>query len=101
MSESKGMTRDPLFLGLTRPAMLLGVTYNWFTFEGFVSIIMFINGGDDKFYAFLAALVFHAIGFVLCSHEPRFVDIIKVSAQTNAKCVNKRFHNNTISYDPS
>ena len=33
---------DALFLGLTRPAMLAGVTYTYFAMEFFVAIIIFI-----------------------------------------------------------
>lgn len=98
MSEYGRLETDPLFLALTRPAMLLGVTYAWFAVEGLGAMVYFINS-SDFLGLFIGIMVFHAIGFIACKHEPRFVEVIKTNAKTNYKCMNKGFHGNTNSYD--
>ena len=49
MSGDAGrLQADPLFLALTRPAMLLGVTYAWFMLEGMVCAMGCAKTIQDK-----------------------------------------------------
>lgn len=98
VNEVIKLQADPLFLALTRPAMLLGVTYAWFSVNGLVWALYFIN--YSNFAVMIpGAVIVHFIGFMLCSHEPRFMDLFFVALRTNLKCSNRLFHNNTSSYD--
>lgn len=98
MSQEAGrLETDPLFLALTRPTMVAGVTYLWVAAEMFSFCLYFINTSDFGGIKFL--LIFHFLGMWLCSYEPRFMDIMQVSSITSSKCKNKRYHNNTASYD--
>ncbi len=99
MSQDFGkLNTDPLFMALTRPAMVMGVTYSWFTLEGLIWMTYFIN--SSEFMVLIpGAIVTHLIGFMACSHEPRWVELIMIWSQTDTRCMNKRHHGNTISYD--
>lgn len=97
-TESGRLESDPLFLGLTRPAVILGVSYVWFALEGAVWAIFFINTSNIPLML-VGAGVTHISGFVLFSKEPYFMDVFMVWAKTNTKCSNTQFHGNTSSYD--
>ena len=99
MAMQGRLQKDPLFMALTRPTMIFGVTYSYVAIEGGYFLLYFINMDEGRFMAFLHVLVLHAIGIMICSHEPRFAECIQVAAKVNTKCVNKRFHDNTASYD--
>jgi type IV secretion system protein VirB3 len=98
-SSPSKIKMDPVFLALTRPAMLLGVTYSWFSVEGLIWVVYFINTSD-----FLTMIpggaVTHAIGWYICAYEPRFMELFMIAAKSNYKCTNRLFHKNTASYDP-
>ena len=65
--------RDPVFGALTRPQMFAGVTYNFFVLNAIVTAELFLI--TKSFWALLAALVIHAIGYVACLKEPRIFDL--------------------------
>ncbi len=99
MSEELGkLQKDPLFLGLTRPAMILGVTYLWLSAEGLFWMIFFINT-KNMLAMLIGAPITHLVGYVLCMKEMRFLELIMIWGATCAKCRNTKFHGNTSSYD--
>jgi type IV secretion system protein VirB3 len=73
------LDRDIVFSALTRPQMFAGVSYSFFVLNIVVTTEVFLI--TKSFWAILAALVIHCIGYVLCAREPRFLDlwILKVS----------------------
>ncbi len=89
---------DPLFLGLTRPTLVFGVTYMWFVVNIMLNIIAFINTEDMQFLL-VAFPVIHAIGFFISSKEPRFLDIEFIKSAKCSKCKNLAYHGFTHSYD--
>lgn len=97
-AQAGKIKRDPVFLGMTRPAMILGVTYSWFTLTAFTWMLVFIY--NSRFGMVIPGfLATHALGYLICSHEPRFVELVKVWVITSTKCMNKGYHGNTSSYD--
>lgn len=96
--ETGRLEMDQLFLGLTRPAMIIGVTYAWFCFEALIWATVFINTSDFKLLA-MGAGINHFIGVMICGKEPRFMDLWMVRMSQCMKCKNTRFHGNTHSYD--
>jgi len=99
MSDDLGrVQRDPLFLALTRPTMMFGVTYSWFAATGMFWTIVFIN---TKNFALLipGLMITHAVGYYLCAYEPRFMEIIKIWAKTVPTCINRTFYGGACSYD--
>lgn len=67
------LNRDMVFGALTRPQMFAGVTYSFFVLNGVVTAEMFLI--TKSFWALLAAVVIHAIGYVACLKEPRIFDL--------------------------
>ena len=89
---------DPLFVGLTRPPMLFGVSYNFAVANGFICMLLYISYADIRFFALMFPI--HAFGYYLCSKEPLFIELFRIKAQKCSKCVNKIYHKGN-SYDPS
>jgi len=83
-------SRDPIFLGLTRPTMFLGVTQSFFAINGFTSVILFLACNS-----FLPLLIWfpmmHGIGCVACLYDVRIFDILMVYGKKSTRCKNKRF----------
>lgn len=67
------LASDPVFSALTRPQMIGGVTYSFAVFNLIVTLEAFLI--TRSFWAFAAAAVMHAIGYVGCVREPRFFDL--------------------------
>ena len=67
------LDRDPVFGALTRPQMFAGVTYSYFVLNAVVTVELFLI--TKSFWALLASLLIHAIGYFGCLKEPRFFDL--------------------------
>lgn len=80
---------DPLFLGLTRPAMIFGVSYPFAVINGFVCLMYFIVATDVK--GFLALPFFHAIAYMICAKEPLALDLVMIKSSKCSKCRNKGY----------
>ncbi|MBL6748937.1 MAG: VirB3 family type IV secretion system protein [Nevskia sp.] len=78
MNEER-TTRDPLVVGMTRPLMLLGVTYSYFVLEGMAVTVLFLMGNSLLYL--LLILPLHTAGVLLCKWDPRFFDILLRVAQ--------------------
>jgi type IV secretion system protein VirB3 len=73
------LDRDPVFGALTRPQMFAGVTYSYFVLNAVVTVELFLL--TKSFWALVAALLIHVVGYLACLKEPRFFDLwlVKVS----------------------
>ena len=89
---------DPVFLGLTRPAMFLGVTHSFFVINLIVCLIGFLAA--HSWLALLLAIPIHGLGYLACLHEPRIFDLAYTRASRCGRCVNRRFWG-TSTYDLS
>ena len=67
------LEQDPLFVALTRPQMFAGVTYSYFVVNAVLATELFLV--FRSLWVLLAALLVHALGALLCLHEPRFFDL--------------------------
>ena len=65
--------RAPLFRALTRPQMFAGVTFNFFVINAALTTEIFLL--TRSFLALPAALLIHAVGYLLCLREPRIFDL--------------------------
>lgn len=98
MSGSGRLQADPLFQGLARPPMIMGVSYMFFVLNAVVCLITFIN--TNNFIAlFVVAPVFHGIGYLMCLKEPRQIELILLRAAKGTRCLNRAYHGFTNSYD--
>ncbi len=90
---------DPLFQGLTRPTMIMGVSYMYFVINAIVNMILFINSQDFKVLLMVAPVV-HLIGYLICLKEPRAIELFIIKMAKGYKCMNRGYHGFTNSYDP-
>lgn len=83
------LQRDVVFSALTRPQMFAGVSYSFFVLNLVVTTEVFLI--TKSFWAILAAVVLHGIGYVLCARDPRFLDlwILKASRCPRVKNYNR------------
>jgi len=98
MSNNR-LQSDPLFQGLTRPNMIMGVSFNYFVLNAGISMIAFINTQNFIFILALAPLI-HGIGYWICLKEPRSVEMFILKMSKGFRCMNNGFHGNNNSYDP-
>ncbi len=68
-----GLERDTVFVALTRPQMFAGVTYSFFVVNAMIATELFLVFRSA--WVFLAAIVIHLAGVLMCLREPRFVDL--------------------------
>lgn len=89
---------DPLFLGLARPPMILGVSFMYFVLNALITVVIFINSRN-----FLALLVMgpiiHAFGYLLCMREARAVELWILKCKYGFRTLNRIYHHHTNSYD--
>lgn len=99
MSGSDRLQSDPLFQGLTRPTMMLGVSYLFFVFNAAICLVLFINF-QDFFILLVVAPSIHLLAYMLCLKEPRIMEMFMVKLRKGYKCTNRPYHGFTNSYDP-
>lgn len=89
---------DPLFLGLTRPPLLLGVSYTFAALNGIISLLAFVI--TSKFFYLLVLLPgIHLIGWFICLKEPRAIELLIAKTSKCSICRNRMYHGGTNSYD--
>jgi len=97
--SSGRLQSDPLFQGLTRPAMIFGVSYMYFVINAVICMVLFINLQDFKIILMVAPAV-HLLGYIICLKEPRAIELVLIKVAKGYKCVNRGYHGFTNSYDP-
>lgn len=73
------LDRDLLFIGLTRPQMLFGVTYAYLIANGVAATELFLV--FKSAWVLVAALALHAVGWLACLRDPRIFDLWIVKVQ--------------------
>ena len=80
MNRNQGITADTLFVGMTRPSMIAGVTYSAMMFNVVITMESFIV---TKNLAWLLAFVpIHGVMYLVCLYEPRFFDLLQLWGRT-------------------
>lgn len=88
---------DQLFKGLTRPAMLFGVSYMFAILNLLTCMIIFINSSDLRVVLLLLPGI-HGLGYIASAKEPLFIELFLVKTRKCSKCLN-RFYHGANSYD--
>lgn len=83
-----GLERDTLFVALTRPQMLLGVTYGFAIGNAIVTAELFLL--FKSFWVLLAAVVIHVAGWLACLRDPHIFDIWLVKLRRCPRVPNYR-----------
>lgn len=91
------LAADPLFQGLTRPPMVLGVSYMFFVPNIMTIMILFIN--TRSFTVLPLFIVIHGFGYLLCMKEPRAIELWMLRMRWGYLSWNRGFHSFTNSYD--
>lgn len=71
-----GLAADPLFVGLTRPTMIWGVTYSAMLLNLMLTMETFIV--TKNLIWLLAFLPLHGSFYLVCMYEPRFFDLLQL-----------------------
>jgi type IV secretion system protein VirB3 len=69
--------------------MFAGVTYSYFVLNAVVTIELFLI--TKSFWVLIAAVVLHAIGYLGCLKEPRFLDLWITKVSRCPRVRNARF----------
>lgn len=80
MDRNKGISIDPLFVGLTRPPMIWGVTYSAMLINVVLTMESFII--TKNLVWLLAFVPIHGVFYLVCMYEPRFFDLLQVWGRT-------------------
>ncbi|WPX97243.1 VirB3 family type IV secretion system protein [Candidatus Bandiella euplotis] len=65
------LNTDHLFVGLTRPTLLFGASYNFFIINAFVCMISYIMTANFLYLAI--SFPIHGLGVAICYKEPLFI----------------------------
>lgn len=89
---------DPLFLGLTRPSMLFGVTYKYAALNALGSLLAFVIT-TNFVYLLVLMPVLHLVAYLICLKEPLMIELLMTRTQKCNRCRNRSYHGTTNSYD--
>ena len=89
---------DALFLGLTRPSMILGGTYVFAGLNALTSLMLFVMTSNFV-YLLVMLPTLHGIAYLICLKEPLTLEMIIMKTSNFMKCRNKSFYDGTNSYD--
>lgn len=78
-----GVIADPLFVGVTRPAMALGVPYAALLANAFLTMELFLV--TRNLLWLLMAVPLHGLAWLVCLAEPRFFDLLGVWGQVRVR----------------
>lgn len=101
--QNERIERDLLYVGLTRPPMLLGITdvYAVFFLVAEVLIFVAVGGGSGMAWAAIMAPVLYAFGYLMCLHDPRIFEIWQVRLSKFGAASRRKKYWGGISFDPS
>lgn len=88
---------DSLFVGLTRPPLLFGVSYTFALLNGLVCLMLYVMTSEFKYLVIMFPI--HFLGYYLCSKEPLFIELFMIKSSKFSRCKN-RFYHGADSYDP-
>ncbi len=92
------VSADSLFLGLTRPPMIIGVSYTFAALNGICSLLAFVIT-SNFFYLLVLLPAIHGIGWFICLKEPRAIELFIARSSKCSICRNRMYHGGTNSYD--
>jgi type IV secretion system protein VirB3 len=81
---------DPLFVGLTRPTLIFGVSVSFAMVNMMISVVMFIQ--SSSFIIVPIAGSVHLVGYILCFKEPRFMELYLNKLSKCNQCSNKSYY---------
>lgn len=95
--EDGQLAIDRLFKGLTRPAMVFGVSFPFLILNVTVSFMSYMLS-EDLVVLLLCLISIHAVAYLVCFKEPLFLELFLIKSQKCSVCKNK-LHHGANSYD--
>ena len=89
---------DSLFLGLTRPPMLLGVSYTFATLNLLICLMTFVFT-NNFLYILVLLPFFHGVAWLICLKEPRAIELFMAKTSKCSVCKNRFYYGGVNSYD--
>jgi type IV secretion system protein VirB3 len=89
---------DPLFLGLTRPPMLLGVSYTFAGINLLISLMAFVLTNNFAYLLILLPIT-HGVAWLICLKEPRALELFMAKTSKCNICKNRFYYGGINSYD--
>jgi len=83
MRRNSGVVADTLFVGVTRPALALGVPYAALLLNAFVTLELFLV--TRNLVWLLMCVPLHGLAWLVCLAEPRFFELLAVWAVVRAR----------------
>jgi type IV secretion system protein VirB3 len=75
-----GIREDPLFAGVTRPAMAMGVTYSALLINGMTTVELFLLTKNLLWIG--VCIPIHGIFWLVCKNDARFFDLLFLWGRT-------------------
>jgi type IV secretion system protein VirB3 len=88
MNRNHGVIADTLFLGVTRPALALGVPYAALLVNALVTLELFLV--TKNLLCVLLCVPLHGLAWLVCLVEPRFFELLAVWGQVRARAGHSR-----------
>jgi len=85
---------DPLFIGMTRPPMMLGVPLEFFALNFIlfgVGMVMFLSLTGKALFFCILILPLHAIGYIATEKDPQWMRVWLVKLQKCLPTQNRGF----------
>ena len=89
MAQPQGLSADPLFLGMTRPPMIGGVTYSFCVLNGLLISVLFLGMGS--LMMLFVALPVHGIGVLACHKDPHQFTVLFAWVRVRGQSRNTAF----------
>ncbi len=84
------MHTDPLFIGLTRPSMIFGVSAEFAMLNIMICITIFIQ--TSSLWVIPILVIIHIIGYILCFKEPKIMQLYMTYSAKCNQCSNKSYY---------
>lgn len=81
---------DPLFVGLTRPTMIFGVSLQFAVLNMMIIAMLFIQ--TSNFKVLFIGVALHGVGYYISFREPRFIEIYINKLVRLNNCRNKDYY---------
>ncbi|MDC6409561.1 type IV secretion system protein VirB3 [Xylella fastidiosa subsp. multiplex] len=88
-NSTQDVYTDALFVGLTRPATILGISYIACVGEFMATALIFLGVGNPLYLAL--ALPIHAILYLVSANDPKIFGSMYMWLRTNGRCRNLLF----------
>ena len=81
--------KDPLFIAMTRPPMIMGVTFLFMGLNIFTVAFVFVITKNLLHLCFMVSI--HLVGYLMCLKDPQLLDVVVKKTQKTSGVTNRKF----------